>query len=347
MRSFHVCLLFLAITGAATFGQRSAEDATSDAIAGALRAGRYAEATGLIEKVLGREPNSGLRNIHDMFQGRPDMEVKHGVATFMCDVSSAGLRLNGRANGQPVSWLFDTGANFSLISDEEALRLGMRINETPGRASDLAGGTVTARTATAERLTIGSTEMREVTFLVTPASEMPWRELPPGKQGILGMPIAVALETVHWSSADSCTVGSFEPNPSSAVGTRIAFERLFVVAEVMVEGSALRFTLDTGNQTGTQLWPRFGRELPQLVAKRGSKSSARLTQIGGAADHPTIVIPELRLAMGGTDVTLNNVHLFSPPVGNDSSFGLLGFDVFANARAVTIDFRGMRLIIVR
>jgi hypothetical protein len=280
-----------------------------------------------------------------MFQGRPDMEVKNGVATFACDVSSAGLRLNGSANGQPVSWLLDTGANFSVISDEEALRLGMRINETSGRAGDLAGGSVAARTATAERLTIGSTEMRGVTFLVTPASEMPWKELPPGKQGIMGMPIAVALETVRWSSADSCTVGSSERNRSSAAGTRIAFERLFVVAEVTVEGKSLRFTLDTGNQTGTQLWRRFGRELPQFVAERGTKSSARLTQIGGAADHPTIVIPEVRLAIGGTDVTLTNVHLFSPPVGNDSSFGLLGFDVFANAREVTIDFRSMRLIV--
>ena len=40
----------------------------------------------------------------------------------------------------------------------------------------------------------------------------------------------------------------------------------------------------TGNQTGTQLWPRFGREFSKLVAERGTKSSARLTQIGGAVD---------------------------------------------------------------
>lgn len=180
MRSICVPLVFLAITSTAAIGQRSTDDSTSDAIARALRAGRYAEATRLIEKVLGSEPNSGLRNIHEMLQGRPDMEVKNGVATFACDVSSAGLRLNGSANGQSVSWLLDTGANFSVISDAEAVRLGMRINETSGRAGDLAGGSVAARTATAERLTIGSTEMRGVTFLVTPASEMPWKELPAG-----------------------------------------------------------------------------------------------------------------------------------------------------------------------
>ena len=51
------------------------------------------------------------------------------------------------------------------------------------------------------------------------------------------------------------------------------------------------------------------------------------------------MIPDLRLGIGGTDITLGNVHLFSPPVGDDSSYGLLGVDVFANAREVTIDFQ--------
>ncbi len=343
MRYLCVSIVLMATMVTAAPGQRSADD-SSEAIARALRTGRYAEATRLIENVLGSAPDSGLRNIRDMFQGRPDMDVKKGVATLSCDVSAAGLRLNGRANAQSVSWLFDTGADFSLISDAEAIRLGMTINEASGRAGDLAGGSVAARTATAERLTIGSTEMRRVTFLVTSASEMPWKELPPGKQGIMGIPIAIALESVRWSSDDTCTVGIADDSSSTA-GTPISFERLFVMAQVTLEGKLLRFTLDTGNQTGTQLWPRFGREFAQLVAEHGTKSSARLTQIGGTVDHPTTVIPELRLGIGGTDVTLAKVNLFSPPVGNDSSFGLLGVDVFANAREVTIDFQAMRLVV--
>ena len=345
MRHRGVSIVLAASLVTSAFGQGSSDTSTSEAIAGALRTGRYAEAIRLIDSVLGADPDNGLRNIRDIFRDRPDMEVKKGTATFACDVSAAGLRLNGSANDQPVSWLFDTGANFSLISDAEAIRLGMRINEPSGRAGDLAGGSVAARTATAERLTIGATEMRGVTFLVTPASEMPWKELPPGKQGIIGMPIAMALESVQWSSEDSCTVGDSARNPSPPVGSPIFFERLFVMAQVTVEGSPLRLTLDTGNQSGTQLWPRFGREFSRLVAERGTRSSARLTQIGGAVDHPTTVIRDLRLGVCGTYVTLAEVHLFSPPVGNDSSYGLLGVDVFANAREVTIDFRTMRLIV--
>ena len=170
-------------------------------------------------------------------------------------------------------------------------------------------------------------------------------ELPPGKQGIMGIPIAMALDRVHWSADGSCDVGGSASNPSSISGAPIFFERLVVRAEVTVESKPVRFTLDTGNQSGTQLWPRFGREFSRLIAERGSKSTARLTQIGGAVDHPTTVLPDLRLGIGGTDITLANVHLFSPPVGDDSSYGLLGVDVFANAREVTIDFQMMRLTV--
>jgi predicted aspartyl protease len=345
MQRLWVSGVLVATLVATPLGQRSADQSTSDAIARALRAGRYAEATRLITDVLEREPDSGLRNIRDMFQGRPDMEVTRRPDTFACDVSATGVRLNGSVNGQPVSWLFDTGANFSLISDAEAARLGMTIDQATGRAGDLAGGSVAVRTATAERLTIGSSDMRRVTFLVTSATEMPWKELPPGKQGILGVPIATALERIRWTSDDSCTTGASGGAESSPAGSPIFFDRMFVMAEVVVEGKPLRFTLDTGNQSGTQLWSRFGREFSQLVTERGTKSSVRLTQIGGAADHATVVLPDLRVRVGGTTVTLANVHLFSAPVGNDSSHGLLGMDAFANAREVTLDFQAMRLTV--
>lgn len=346
MRNLLISIVMLATAVPAASGQRSADESPSGMIAGALRTGRYAEALRMIDNVLAKAPDGGLQNIRDLLDGRPDMDVTKGVATFSCEVSPAGVRLPGIVNGQAVSWLFDTGANFSLISDAEAIRLGMKINDPSGRAADLAGGSVAGRTATAERLTIGSTEMRDVTFLVTSATEMPWATLPPGSQGIIGLPIAMALENVRWSSKGSCTVGRSDPGngaPAGA-GTALFFERLFVMAAVIVDGKPLRFTLDTGNQAGTQLWPRFGREFPEVV-KGGSKSTARLTQVGGAADHPTVLISDLRLDIGGTAVTLPKVHLFSPPIGHDASYGLLGFDVLASAREVVIDLLEMRIAV--
>lgn len=69
----------------------------------------------------------------------------------------------------------------------------------------------------------------------------------------------------------------------------------------------------------------------------------RITQIGGANDRETTVLPEARFRIGGFDAVLRPAHVFSRPVGNDRHYGLLGTDVVSQAALVTIDFHSMTL----
>jgi hypothetical protein len=69
----------------------------------------------------------------------------------------------------------------------------------------------------------------------------------------------------------------------------------------------------------------------------------RVTQIGGANDRETIVIPDVRLSVGGKETALERGNVFSKPVGNDRFHGLLGMDVLSQAHDVTINFRSMTL----
>ena len=105
-----------------------------------------------------------------------------------------------------------------------------------------------------------------------------------------------------------------------------------------MDGKTLEFLLDTGNQAGTQLWERFGKDFESLVKERG-----QVTQIGGATDRDIIVIPGMQLKVGGKDTTVPEGKLFSRPVGDDRFHGLLGMDLLSQATEVTIDFRSMTL----
>jgi hypothetical protein len=116
-----------------------------------------------------------------------------------------------------------------------------------------------------------------------------------------------------------------------------------VITKVVFDGRDLEFVLDTGNQSGTELWERFGREFEPLVKTRGRAGSARVTQVGGATDRVTTVIPDLHLRVGGKETVLPQAQLFSRPVGDDHFYGLLGMDVLSQADEVTIDFRSMKL----
>jgi hypothetical protein len=309
-----------------------------------LRTGRYADARRLIDEMLKTEPREDLNNVRAVFGSGPNMRVRHAAASFTCEVTETGVLLPLTVDGRRVNWLLDTGANITMISDAEASRLGLVIRDSKGRASDLAGGSVSVRTAIAPRVAIGRTQFEDVPFLVMPADQMPWKELPPGRQGILGLPLAIALDALRWTRAGVCDTGSIAVNASSPpTSPNLRYDRLHVVTKVDVDGKTLEFLLDTGNQAGTQLWERFGKDFELLVNERGRRASARVTQIGGAADREIVVIPGLQIKVGGKHTTLPEGKLFARPVGDDRFHGLLGMDVLSQATEVTINFRSMTL----
>ena len=308
-----------------------------------LRVGQYADASRLIDEMLKTEPRDDLRNVRAIFGNGRNMRVRHGSASFTCDVSD-GVRLPLTVDGRRVNWLVDTGANITTISDAEATRLGLAIRQSEGLAQDLAGGSTGVRTATARRVVIGRSELRDVPFLITPADQMPWKELAPGKQGILGLPVVIALDALRWTRAGTCQTGSAATDRAPAVERpNLTYDGTSVIVNVEFDGKTLEFVLDTGNQAGTQLWERFRMDYQALVRERGIQATVRVAQIGGANDREAVVIPDVRLRVGSKEITLARGNIFSKPVGNDRQHGLLGMDVLNQAAQVTVDFQTMTL----
>ena len=320
------------------------EDSRDERLAVYLRSGRYADARRLIDEMLRAEPRDDLRNVRAVFGSGQNRRVRRASARFTCEVTDTGVLLPLTVNGARLNWLIDTGANVTMISDAEAARLGLVVHDSEGRAADLAGGSTGVRTATARRVVIGRTRFEHVPFLVMPADQMPWKELPPGKQGIVGLPLAIALDALRWTRTNDCHTGSAAVKDSSTSSPpNLYYDGLHVVTRTNADGKALEFLLDTGNQAGTQLWERFGKDFESVVKERGRKGSVRVTQVGGATDRDVIIIPDVRLSVGGKETHLPAANLFSRPVGDDRFHGLLGMDVLSQAAEVTIDFRSMTL----
>jgi hypothetical protein len=340
----HAGLVVLLVAVADAQDRSGADNDRDERLTTYLRTGRYADARRLIDEMLKTEPRDDLRNVRALFGSGPNMRVRRASASFACEVSDTGLVLPLTVQGTRVQWLVDTGANVSLVSDAEAARLGLVIRDSEGRVADSAGGSAGVRMAIAPRVVIGRTRLQDVQFLVMPADQMPWKELPPGRQGILGLPLAIALDALRWTRTGMCHTGSAALNGSSVPDPpNLSYDGLHVITRVDFDGRPLEFLLDTGNQAGTQLWERFGNDFEPLVKERGRKGSVRVTQIGGATDRDVILISGIRLKVGAKDTNLAEGKLFSRPVGDDRFHGLLGMDVLSQAADVTIDFRSMTL----
>ena len=341
MTAWAVALVFAA--NAIAQSPADTGDAREERVSSYLRSGRYADARRLIGEILRTEARADLRNVLAVFGSNPNMRVRRAAATFACEVSETGVLLPLTVNGRRADWLMDTGANVSVISDAEAARLGLVIRASEGRAADLAGGSTGVRLAIARRVTIGRTQLGDVPFLVTPADQMPWKELPPGKQGIAGLPLAIALDALRWTRTGTCHTGSAALTGSGLTPSNLRYDNLHLVTSVEAEGKTLEFLLDTGNQAGTQLWERFAKDFEAVVKERGRPGAVRVTQFGGSTERAVVIIPETQLKVGGRDTKLAEGRIFSKPVGDDRFHGLLGMDVLSQAAEVTIDFRSMTL----
>jgi hypothetical protein len=315
-----------------------------------MRVGRSSDAARVLDDAIAAAPSrSDFRNVRALF-GAPHPYLNQTARagrreTFRCSATAHGLFIPVSVNGKTVEWYLDTAFSMSALSESEARMLGVTVPNASAQVGDFAGGTTTARTAVAARVVIGGTELRNVMMLVFPDSQPPWNDQPPGKRGAIGLPAAVALQTIHWTTRGICQVGP-GPNPqNSRAEMNLAFDGSTPVTRASFEGQPLDLVLDTGNQGGTQLWQRFTRDFAALVQERGTPSTQRVNQIGGSTERAIVVVPDLHLRVGGFDTVLHPASIFSRPVGNDVQHGDLGMDLLGQASDVTIDFQSMSVIL--
>jgi hypothetical protein len=209
-------------------------------------------------------------------------------------------------------------------------------------AIDGQGGSTGVRLAVADRVTIGGTELRHVVMGVFSDAQPPWSDWPAGQRGLIGLPVALALDAIRWTADGTCETGP-RRNSTPDVEGNMAFHGVAPEVRVIFDGRSVSLYLDTGNQRQSQLWPRFAADFPDLVGREGTKGRVTMTQIGGSTEHDVIVLPGVRMRIGGFDTLLAPANIFSSPVGDARSHGNLGMDLLSQASEVTIDFQSMTL----
>jgi predicted aspartyl protease len=273
------------------------------------------------------------------FRGLPDQAVgKARPSTLAHESGSIFIHLS--VNGAPATYFFDTGAWVSCMSESEARRLGLRIHETSGTLGTATGVRVGFRTAVAREVVAGNTHFRNVSFAIFPDGREPWSALPPGRRGLLGIPILVGFRTLRWVRDGAVEIGR-NTGPVDARKSNLYFDDDHLVIAATLQGRRVLATLDTGAET-TDLYEGFAREFAALLGS-GKKDSTEVRGVGHAETFDSITVPELRFRVGGLDTILHPAHVLRKQIGAKCCVGNFGMDLLKQARAFTIDFGAMTL----
>jgi Aspartyl protease len=245
-----------------------------------------------------------------------------------------------RINDVDGNYFIDTGAGISSISESEAKRVGLRFMRSSGAMGTSTTQRSGYRAAVADDLVIGGVHLRSVGFAVFPDTGEPWVNLPPGRRGLIGLPVQIAVRRIRWSRDGTFAFGVAATKARSAE-PNIAMIDDHPAVRVAIGDRTVLFTLDSG-AVNTDLYEKFGKEFPQLMAA-GRQSSAEVRGIGGAESFSSTKLADVHIAIGDAKVTLRSPDVLGRQVGSPRFVGNLGFDLLKQTGAFLVDFEAMRL----
>lgn len=307
-----------------------------------LRTGQYERFATLYQAWAAALPESATlrdeRENFEKYRGRPNQVngprrpsvVRHDVDGY--------LTLPISIDGKTDEFLFDTGAFQSAVTEREARKLGMTIQDDRRTLTDLSGTRTAFRTAVAREVRLGSMTFRNVSFaVITPGGALADLEA-----GIIGLPIILAMGGINWANSGTAEFGGALPASPGEPNLVLDGGRLVLRADVL--GKEVRAALDTGANS-TDLNANFADLFPDVVAA-GKKGSSEITGVGGTQAFASVELPELTFTIGSRPVPLRPAIVTmqrNSVAGGDCCIGNAGHDLLKRAQGFVLNLSTMTL----
>jgi Aspartyl protease len=216
-----------------------------------FRQGQYRLADKELGQMLSEKPGQpdtlAIQSLVRALSEIPDLRVyARKTSRIQSEHSDGNLHIPISINGGLATYIVDTGANLSMMSESEARRLGLTVKSSSSSLTGIGGAqTDAAKVTDASDLMIGQTHIRNAAFVVLPDEEEPFVDLPEEQRGILGLPFLMALGSFRIDPNGTVTIAPHE-KAEPANSASLAFVDLNPVTQVGFAGQTLTFTLDTG-----------------------------------------------------------------------------------------------------
>lgn len=301
--------------------------------------GRYKEA---LEALPAGAEGDSVRPLLQALSRFPDQALaRHKPSRIPYEMKDGNLVVPVSIDGIGGRYILDTGFTNCALGRSEAQRVGLAVADAAVTAGDsIVGGSVPMQAATAARVAIGGFDWRNVACTVLPDSAQPFASLPPGEQGIIGLPLILTFGTWRWTAGGDMEIG-FSRDESRDAKPNMWIDGLNLMTRAMLGPGALDMHVDTG-ATESWLLPRFRQDYP-AIASMGALGAQAISQVAGTSAVASLVLPQVTLGIGGFDALLRPCPILLQSSGLAWAHGIAGMDLLRQAHRVSFDFGKMRL----
>jgi len=243
-------------------------------------------------------------------------------------------------NGIKEQFIFDTGANFSTISETYALKLGLKFLDGNIKVGTVTGIKVDSKLAYAESLIAGKLNFSNVLFLVLPDESLTFGGGVYVINGIVGFPVIKEMKEIQLSDDEL-----FVPmNPEVTSVPNMSFDGFTPLVETIVNSDTLVFVFDTGAKSTILYYP-FYKKNKEFIDANYSQEDIEFGGAGGQVKVKGYRLNDLIINVSGSSKKLNDIPLLSKIMkpSDEYSFGNLGRDFTGSFKQMIMNFEVMSL----
>jgi hypothetical protein len=286
-----------------------------------------------------KEDNSIYGNITHV----PKMEVKKPIdSRVSISRDMAGLmNVPVIINNDTIDFVFDTGANVSVIVKSLAEKYGIRIQEGKALVGTSTGKTIEGEIGLLD-LQLGNIEVKNSVFIVFPDSALSFANGIYKIRGVIGFPIMYAFQEFIIKDDQFLLI----PQKSEVSANRnFALDGSFPVIRVTYKNDTLPFHFDSGANI-TDLTSLFFNTYKNEIVGTCRKEKRTTGGAGGTAESEIYILDSMNLAAGNSECKLDSLRIFTKDLMGGYvkyQYGNLGQDYINKFSEMKINFASMNI----
>jgi len=248
-------------------------------------------------------------------------------------------------NGVTRSWIVDSGANFSVVTESLARKLALPISKEEATTQGITGAENPLHTAIIPELKIGIAVVRNAVVLVLRDSDL---NIHFGRgryqiDAILGYPVLSALGSLTFAN-NAIRIGPSDA--ASDAGAVLYMELLTPLLQCSIGGRELLFSFDTGADRSI-FTVKYYKQFRDTALRGLPLKSYKLGGAGGVRQFNVYFQPLVEAHIGSRVSALKEVPVLPEPMSTDLDKlnGNLGRDLVNGFQSFTIDFTHMRFLL--
>lgn len=251
------------------------------------------------------------------------------------------LNVNTKLNDTTVNFVFDSGANLSVMQRSIAEELGYDIIDCNFSTNWATGKAIICDIAVVDSVIIGNKTIKNVVFIVMDDAELTFKDAGYEINGIIGFPIIRALNEIQFTRDHHLRVPE---QPTDYALNNLCNDDLMPIIRVNYGADYLLFGFDTG-ANATSLYSMFYEKYKTFIDRSYKRQDFSFGSGGGKVTYNGYILDSLKIEIAGQTQQLDSIQLHVDKIGTgDYRHGNLGQDFMKQFETMIISFASASVV---